>query len=315
MFFKQKNVPLFLMVAFLFGLKTYIVYRFAFQIDLENNLQEIILFINPFIVSIIFFGISIWIKSPNKRLIFLKYSSLIGTIIIYANLVFYRSFTDFITLPQLFQVSNLSDLTGSVFSLIKFYDILLFADVIIIWMLCKHSVEKMKNIVYTKRYKTLMFVIFLILLSGNFLLAEIERPQLLSRGFDREYLVKNLGLFYFHIYDVAVQSKMRTQRVLADESSLMTIKKYISDEVRSEKQSELFGIAEGRNIIFISAESVQSFVIDNTLHGEEITPFLNRLANDKSTFYFENFYHQTAQVITSDSEFITEISLYLLSSA
>src|SRR5690625_551353 len=153
MFYKQKNIPLFLIVAFLFGLKTYIVYRFVFQIELENNLQEIILFINPFIVSIIFFGISIWI-TPNKRQIFLKYSALFGTIIIYANMVFYRSFTDFITLPQLFQVSNLSDLTGSIFSLLKIYDILFFADVSIIWMLCKRSVEKTKHIVNTKQYKT-----------------------------------------------------------------------------------------------------------------------------------------------------------------
>src|SRR5690625_7405866 len=127
-----------------------------------------------------------------------------------------------------------------------------------------------------------MFVIFLILLSGNFLLAEIERPQLLSRGFDREYLVKNLGLFYFHIYDFAVQSKMRTQRVLADENSLMTIKKYIKDEVRSDKQYELFGIDEGRNIIFISAEAVQSFVMNNMLNDEEIIPVVISSADDES---------------------------------
>src|SRR5690625_7997799 len=110
-------------------------------------------------------------------------------------------------------------------------------------------------IVFHRRHKALLLVVFLILLSTNLLLAEISRPQLLTKGFDREYLVKNLGLFYFHIYDVAVQSKMRTQRVLADENSLMTIKKYIKDEVRSDKQYELFGIAEGRNIIFSSAES------------------------------------------------------------
>src|SRR5699024_8597832 len=62
-----------------------------------------------------------------------------------------------------------------------------------------------------------------------------------------------------------------------------------------------------------SAESIQSFVIDNTLNGQEITPFLNELRTDSDTFYFENFYHQTAQGKTSDSEFITENSLYPLS--
>jgi len=308
-----KRVPLFIPVAFLFGLKTYIIYRFIFQIELDNVLQEVILFINPFIVSFIFFGISLWIKTPSRRIAFLKYAALFGTVVLYINLVFYRSFTDFITLPQLFQVNNMGDLSSSVLSLVKWYDILLIADVIFIWMLCNRTAKKMEMIIFARSHKALLLVIFLILLSTNLLLAEISRPQLLTKGFDREYLVKNLGLFYFHIYDVALQSKMRTQRVLADENELKEIKQYIEEEVRSDKISELFAAGKDRNVIFISAESVQEFVIDSKLHGEEITPFLNDLKNNEDTFYFENFYHQTAQGRTSDSEFITENSLYPLS--
>src|SRR5699024_6340201 len=149
---------------------------------------------------------------------------------------------------------------------------------------------------------------------GNFLLAEIERPQLLTRAFDREYLVKNIGVFYYHIYDIALQSKMRSEKAIANDHDLLKIKHYINDEIRSNTESQLFGEAEGRNVIFISAESVQSFVINQTLHDEEITPFLNELKEDPDTFYFENFYHQTAQGKTSDSEFITENSLYPIAS-
>ena len=308
---RRINVPLFLLAGFIFGIKTYIVYRFIFQIEIDNLMQELIILVNPFITSIVFFGISIWIQNPLKQNAFIKYSALVGTIIIYFNLLFYRSFTDFLTIPQLFQMSNLSDLSTSIVSLIKIYDIFLFADVFIIWYLCK-KLKDTEMRVYTKRNKMLALVIFLLMLSGNFLMAEVERPQLLSRGFDREYLVKNIGLFYFHVYDVVVQSKMRTQRVLADDNDLLTIKNYLKDEVRSDQKSELYGIAEGRDVIFISAESVQTFVINNELHGEEITPFLNSLVNDQDTFYFENFYHQTAQGKTSDSEFLTENSLYPL---
>jgi len=83
---------------------------------------------------------------------------------------------------------------------------------------------------------------------------------------------------------------------------------------QSDTQSELYGVGEGKNVIFISAESIQSFVIDNELHGEEVTPFLNQLKEEEDTFYFENFYHQTSQGKTSDSEFLTENSLYPISS-
>ncbi|HLS66555.1 MAG TPA: LTA synthase family protein [Pseudogracilibacillus sp.] len=306
-----RNVPLFLLATVLFGLKSYIVYRFLLQIEINSFLQEIIIFINPFITSFIFFGLTIWFTSEEHRRLFIRYSVLVGTLIIYVNLLFYRSFTDFLTIPQIVQMSNVSDLTSSILSLLRWYDPLLFLDLIIIWYVArKTTIGRVQT--FTRKMKMFAIVISLLLLSVNFLLAEMERPQLLSRGFDREYLVKNIGLFYFHLYDVVLQSKMHTQRVLADDHDLKEIKQYIHNEVRSNRTSPLFGQAKDRNIIFISAESIQSFVIGETLHGEEITPFLNRLVKDEDTFYFENFYHQTAQGKTSDSEFLTENSLYPL---
>ena len=46
------------------------------------------------------------------------------------------------------------------------------------------------------------------------------------------------------------------------------------------------------------------------VNGQEITPFLNDFIKD--SFYFENFYHQTEQGKTSDSEFLLDNSLYPL---
>lgn len=307
---RRRSIPLFLLAGLLFGLKTYIVYRFLFEINIDRILQEIIILVNPFITSIIFFGLSIWFQQAKHQRRFILYSAFIGSLILYFNLIFYRSFTDFLTIPQLFQMSNLADLSSSILSLIKFYDIFLFTDFLIIWMASKNFAFTD----YSKRRKIFATVVSLLLVSGNFLLAEMERPQLLQRAFDREYLVKNIGIFYYHIYDVFINSIMHTQRVLADGNDIDEIKRYIKHKKSTEEYTNLFGVAKGRNIIFISAESLQSFVIDNELHGEEITPFLNRFISHPDTFYFENFYHQTAQGKTSDSEFITENSLYPIAS-
>src|SRR5699024_4015023 len=122
--------------------------------------------------------------------------------------------------------------------------------------------------------KVLIAIISFALLAGNFLLAEMERPQLLSRGFDREYLVKNIGLFYYHIYDIVSQSKMRSQKALANDHDLKTIKQYINDEIRSDTKSDYFGIGEGRNVFFISVESIISFVIVDVLYGKIIYPII-----------------------------------------
>ncbi|RKQ37790.1 LTA synthase family protein [Oceanobacillus halophilus] len=310
--FRRPNIPLYILASFLFGLKTYIVYRFLFNIELENNMQEFILLINPFVSGFLLFSLGVWFNKPSRQMKFLRYSSFIATFIVFANLVFYRQFTDFITIPQLFMGSNMSDLGSSILTLIKPFDLLLFVDTVLIWILSKRN-EKELTVSYQKRGKVFALSMSLLLLAGNFFLAEMERPQLFTRGFDREYLVKNIGLFNYHLYDIVQHSKAETQRVFADGNELSDIEDFIEENVKVDEKSNMFGAAEGKNVIWINAESLQTFVINNDVYGEEVTPFLNSLIEDEDTYYFDNFYEQTGQGNTSDSEFLIENSMYPLS--
>lgn len=309
---KQARIPLYIIASLLFGLKTYIVYRFMFNIELDNRMQELILFINPFVSAFLIFAVSVWFNKPSRQMKYLRYTAFIFSFIVFANLVFYRQFTDFITLPQLFMGSNMTDLGSSILTLIKPYDILLFTDAAIIWYLSKKK-ESTLSVQYLKRGKAFALSMSLLLLAGNFFLAEMERPQLFTRAFDREYLVKNIGLFNYHVYDLVIHSKTESQRVFADGNEIPEIKDYIEENVKVTEKSDMFGVAEGKNVIFINAESVQGFVIGKEVNGQEITPFLNKLVEDEDTYYFDNFFEQTGQGKTSDSEFLIENSLYPLS--
>jgi arylsulfatase A-like enzyme len=71
---------------------------------------------------------------------------------------------------------------------------------------------------------------------------------------------------------------------------------------REGPDSELFGIAEGKNLIIITVESLQNFVIGLEYNGQEITPNINRLLLG-NTIYFDNFYKQLGSGNTSDAEF------------
>ncbi|WP_058307453.1 LTA synthase family protein [Gracilibacillus massiliensis] len=306
MFNKKLHIPLYIFAALLFGLKTYIVYRFVFNISLENGMQELILLINPFVTAFFIFMLSIFFNK-RRQLKYIKYGILIGSLILYFNIVFYRNFSDFITIPLLFQGSNAADLGSSVLGLIKLWDIALFLDVVIIWIAAKKYGDVL-TASFKRRYKQFALGISVLLVVVNYGLAEIERPQLLQRTFDREYLVKNIGVFNYHLYDAVLHSKSKAQRVFADGNELNEITDYMKEETSQPASEEMFGVAKDKNVIFVSLESVQSFVINNTMNGEEVTPFLNDLIDD--SYYFENFYHQTAQGKTSDSEFLIENSLY-----
>ncbi|WP_066192982.1 MULTISPECIES: LTA synthase family protein [Gracilibacillus] len=306
MFKKKLHMPLFLIAALLFGAKTYIIYRFIFNISLENAMQELILLINPFATAFFFFALSLFFNK-RRQIKFIKYGMILGSLILYFNIVFYRNFSDFITIPVLFQGSNAADLGSSVLDLVKFGDIALFVDVVIVWLLARKYGEKLA-VTFSKRYRSLVIATSIACLVGNYVLAEIERPQLLQRTFDREYLVKNIGVFNYHIYDAILHSKSKAQRVFADGNELNDIADYMKEETTRKGNEDMHGIAKDKNVIFVSLESLQSFVINNTVNGEEVTPFLNDLVDD--SYYFENFYHQTEQGKTSDSEFIIENSLY-----
>src|SRR5699024_5731850 len=124
-----------------------------------------------FVSAFLFFAISIWFKNHSRQMKFIRYAALFGTIILYFNLVFYRSFTDFITIPQLFQMSNFTDLESSVRSLVKIYDIFLFVDVMIIWYISKRNISHVATN-YLRRHKAFVLVVTLMLVAANFFLAE-----------------------------------------------------------------------------------------------------------------------------------------------
>ena len=97
--------------------------------------------------------------------------------------------------------------------------------------------------------------------------------------------MKNIGTYNYHIYDLFIQSKSHAQRALADGSELVEVGNYINANYAA-PDPEMFGVAKGRNIIAISLESLQSFVINEEMDGHVITPFLNELTKDPDTFYF-----------------------------
>src|SRR5699024_9555827 len=227
-------------------------------------------------------------------------------------LLFYRSFTDFLTIPQLFQTSNAGQLGSSILSLLNLYDVLFLVDVAIIWYLSKTKSQEM-SVHYARSTKVFAIIISFVLLAGNFLLAEIERPQLFTRTFDREYLVKNIGLFNYHIYDVIQQSLTKTQRVFADGNELPDIESYINANVRNSGEYELFCAVKNRKFIFKSSKFEQQTVKNRKDKRKDITSFLNQLVESEGTFYFENFYHQNPQGKTSALEVLFENLLYPLS--
>ncbi|ASB90756.1 LTA synthase family protein [Bacillus sonorensis] len=288
---------------FFMWMKTYFIYKLGFHLQIDNALQELILFLNPLSFLIPVFGISLFCREKTKRL-FLIAANVILTGILIANCIFYGFYIDFITIPVLFQAKNLGGLGSSFQELFNPLFIVLFFDLALLaWLAKRRKTEVKPSRKAIKLYYTAAAGIALF----NLALSELDQPKLLANSFDREVLVKHIGLYQFHLFDGITQTFNLTQKAVADENSLATIENYTNADY-SKPNKEMFGTAKGRNVIFVTLESTQSFVIDEKVNGKEITPFLNQFI--KKSYYFDHFYQQTEQGKTSDSEFIVANSLY-----
>ncbi|MET0785865.1 MAG: LTA synthase family protein, partial [Paenisporosarcina sp.] len=292
-------------------IKTYVVYHISFDMKIENVMQQLILFLNPLSFLLFIYGVSLFFKSVKARNRYLLITSTILAVILYANVAFYRFFSDFITLPVLFQTSNFGDLGASAAESIFITDVFYFTDVVLLFVAMKFIVVEKEFSVIKPAIRRAYFVLAAAVLFLNLGLSETERPQLLTRSFDRELLVKNIGTYNYHLYDIYIQSKSHAQRALADGSELVEVNNFVRSN-QAEPNYKVFGMAEGKNLIVVSLESLQTFVVNEEMNGQVVTPFLNQLTSDKDTFYFPNFYHQTGLGKTSDSEFLVENGLYPL---
>nr|WP_033023690.1 LTA synthase family protein [Geobacillus icigianus] len=304
----NQYIGFFILAVLLFWLKTYIAYLAEFNLGISNSMQELLLLINPISSAVFFLGLALLAKDARfyRWIIIINF---ILSFILYANIVYYRFFSDFITLPTLTQTKNFGDLGGSIWELLKWYDVFYFLDTAILAALVISKRVPLPQVQAGRFKKSIVFASAILMFSVNLALAEADRPQLLTRTFDRNYIVKYLGVYNYLIYDAFQSMKSSTQRAFANKSDITTVLNHVQ-ATYAKPNPKYFGVAKGKNVIYIHLESLQNFIINYKLDGEEVTPFLNSLTRDPNTFYFDNFFHQTGQGKTSDAEFMLENSLY-----
>lgn len=305
---QMQNISFVLIIALAVWLKTYLITRFSFDLKIESSTQELILFISPLAASLAFVGLALFATGEKRNYIALCINFLL-TIVLVGNVMFYDFYSDFVTLPVLGQTSNFGQLGGSILEILNYKIILAFVDIIFFFILLKKKALVFQTGRVTHPARFVYFLLTVGVFFANLHLAEKERPELLTRSFDRVMLVKNLGLYTHQVYDLTLQVKAGSQKALADSSKLQETENYVKAN-QSEPNPNMFGAAKGKNVIVVTLESLQTFLIGAKVNGEEVTPFLNEFINE--SYYLDNFFHQTGQGKTSDSEFLIDTSLYPL---
>ncbi|WIV20623.1 LTA synthase family protein [Paenibacillus polygoni] len=283
--------------------------------------------------------VSFWVLwlPVRIRIFTLSLLNLLLTGIIFADLVYYRYFGDFITVPVLLQTGQVGSLGDSIRSLIYSSDLWFFIDLILLAIgglfyvihLYRKSRKNRSSLYAVQKQKTtqqvskrsrfvsgvLALVLGIVLTVGPIQHSSKTWAAGLFEGNWWNMTLYNVtGLLAFHGYDVYRYNKerMNSQAPVSHEQ-LEETTAYFSEkqeEARQATSAETFGKYKGKNVIIVQVEAFMNFVIGKEIGGEEITPHFNNLM--KESLYFKNFYHQTGQGRTSDADFVTNISLHPL---
>ena len=303
-----------LTLLLLYWFKTMWAYSVDFNLDIQGPYQIFLAVINPLPISLLFIGLALYIKRTK-----LFYSLAFGIYLLLfiwliSNSIYYREFTDFVTVNTMLASSKVSaGLGAAALELFRPWDVIYILDFPILAFFFFKKWIRMDNRPFNKRASFAVTSLSAMLFSANLFLAEIDRPELLTRGFSNYYVVRALGLPAFLGYSANQTYAANKERSKASEADLKPVEEYVQQHY-AKPNPEYFGMAKGRNVIYIHLESFQQFLIDYKLKVDdkeyEVTPFLNSLYHSKETFAFSNVFNQVKAGKTSDAETMIETGLF-----
>lgn len=305
-------------LLFCYWIKTLWAYHTDFSLDLGNIYQVFLTIINPIPLAFLLLGVALYVKNTRAFYICSWVVYIILNILLISNSIYYREFSDFITVSAMLASSKVSaGLGDSALNLLRIWDIIYILDFIILISLSITKKIKNDQRPFNKRAAFAITALSSLLLSINLFLAEIDRPELLTRGFSNTYIVRALGLPAFTLYSGNQTYQAQKERNGATAEELIDVKTYVKGHYAA-PDPQYFGIGKGKNIIVLHLESFQQFLIDYKLkEGDkeyEVTPFINSLYHSNATLAFPNFFHQVKAGKTSDAETMMENSLFGLNS-
>ncbi len=232
-----------------------------------------------------------------------------------AELVHFRFHGDVMSMSDAALVSQLSLVIPSILRYLRPANALCYADVVAGILLLPLYLRACKQIPDLDACDT-RYLRFGLLLSG--LLLAIPTVQLslqdehgiFAHTTLRIEVASTIGVLPYHLLDAALSLRPGGHNIGPEE--FHRVRRFLDDERTKEAiPSDLFGVAQGRNVILISAESLHAFPIGLEIDGQPVAPRLSAWANE--SLHFVNFHDQTHLGTTSDGEFASLHSLHALS--
>ena len=271
------------------------------------------LFISPLLVDLGFLILvsllSLLIKKENRIRYFITLS-IIFNIVCIVNSIYYHYYSSFASISLIANITFASDVSDAIVE-----NVLKAVDLIYIWqtitLVIIYKKTNKKEYIKHKENKKKLVKTGLITSLSLFAVAALFMPlnawSRLYNLWNRESVVMNHGIYVYQLDDFIQSLTPKITSVLGHDKALKKVTDYYKENKYTPSNNEYTNIFKGKNIIVIHAESMQKFAMDLTFNNKEVTPNLNKLANEG--IFFSNFYSQVGVGTSSDAEFTFNTSL------
>ncbi|MFX3636432.1 MAG: LTA synthase family protein [Candidatus Pristimantibacillus sp.] len=253
--------------------------------------------------ALIVFCLIEWFATKRKLTYYLA-ANLLMTAILFAVLMYYKYYGVIVTYLALQQVNQVTAVSNSVFSLMDPYYLLVFIDILVMgYFLIRRKSKKGQywKTASQKRMKrsivATLFGISIALCLFNILPNRASMNEIVK--------AEQMGILNYEAYTIFSNKTLD----LVDPSEISQNKINELKNIEKPAAPQLYKTASGKNLIILQIESFQNFLVNLKIDGKEITPNINKLANEN--YYFKHFYQGVGQGNTSDAEFIVNTSYYI----
>ena len=232
------------------------------------------------------------------------------SILMFADNLYYNYSTSLISVSQINNLQYSEQIATAIKDLLSIYQILYFVDIFIFVILLITKFIKIEKIKERNWKPALIYTTIMVAIFTSTIQSYVVEAQ--TCKYNKKMQLEKGTLYTFHYLDVQSNMNLRKTAKYTNKQDVLNAYNNLKSEYDSKYENDeynLYGIAEGKNVILLQLESFQNFLLNKTINGKEITPNLNKFIDEN--IKINNMMIQSYST-TADSEHSVISSLYPL---
>lgn len=287
----------------------FLIKGLAFNIQTESIIRHENYLYYLFYLGVWFSFIAIYImpsfllKETGQKL-YLSGLNVIVSLTLVADLLYYRAFSDFLSLFLIDQAGNVEGTWSSIFAMLRPQDFFYLIDPLVVgWIVLRTDFGQERELRFAG---VLLAAPILYLAMVNLALQKARDRSLFHVVWSPNEMVYNLSPYGYRIFN-AYDYLFEEPPPEIDTTLQARVKSAYEANWEDLPVDPALERLKGRNLIVIQVESLEAFPILNKIEDQEITPNLNKLI--PHSFYFPTIVEQTNLGGSSDMDLMLNTSL------